>query len=165
MDNVLRQILFFIVLVLIQVLLFSNIDYMGYVSPYVYVLFILSLPLGFNKYASLGIAFLLGLVIDMFSNTPGVHISATVAMAYARDYWVGFVLPNNEMGPVEPSLGKLGLRNFLSYTIGLVLLHHLILFFAEAWSFSLAWFTVLKAVLNTVITTLLIVCYYLITKK
>lgn len=165
MNSILKQTGFFIVLVLLQVLLFSNIDYIGYVSPYIYILFILTLPLGFNKYASMGLAFLMGFVIDMFSNTPGVHISATVALAYARDYWVEIVLPHNEMGAVEPSLRKLGLNNFLRYTIGLVLLHHLILFFAEAWSFSYAWLTILKAILNTIITTLLIVCYYLVTKK
>lgn len=165
MEKIVREIVMFVVLILLQVLIFSNIDYMGYICPYIYILFILSLPIGFNIYASMGLAFLLGLIIDMFSNTPGVHIAATVAVAFSRDYWFNFVMPHNELGAVEPSLGRLPVTSFLKYTVGLVLMHHLILFFAEAWTFTAAWFTFLKAVMNTIITMLLILCYYLISKR
>jgi len=165
MDRVIRYIVMFIVLVLLQVLLFSNINYFGFICPYIYILFILALPLGFNRYAYMGLAFLLGFIIDMFSNTPGVHIAATVVIAFVRDYWVSFILPNNEIGRVEPSMKKLGMANYIRYSLALVLAHHLILFFAEAWSISYAWFTILKALANTVVTMLLIICYYLISKR
>lgn len=165
MEKVIRETVMFLVLLLLQALIFSNMDYMGYICPYIYILFILSLPIGFNIYASMGLAFLMGLFVDMFSNTPGVHIAATVAVAYGRDFWFGFIMPHNDMGAVEPSLGRLRLASFLKYTVGLVLFHHLILFFAEAWTFAGAWFTIFKAVLNTIVTTLLILCYYLITKR
>lgn len=155
----------FVVLVLLQVLLFGNIDYFGFVSPYVYILFILALPIGFNRYWSMLLAFLLGFLIDMFSNTPGVHIAASVAVAFVRDYWIDVVLPHTDMDRVEPSLKKLGLSNFLKYAVVLVLFHHLILFFAEAWSFTDAWFTILKAIVNTIVTMLLIFCYYLISRR
>ncbi len=165
MDRVGRYIVLFIVLVLLQLLIFSNINYLGFVCPYVYILFMLTLPFGFNKYASMGLAFLLGFIIDMFSNTPGVHIAATVAVAFVRDYWMYWVLPHTDVERVEPSLKKLGMSNYLRYAVGLVLFHHLILFFAEAWSFAGAWFTILKALVNTIITMLLIICYYLISKR
>lgn len=125
----------------------------------------MALPIGFNIYASMGLAFLMGLFVDMFSNTPGVHIAASVVVAFSREYWFDFIMPHSDIRDVEPSLGRLGVNSFLKYTIGLVLLHHLILFFAEAWSFAGAWFTIAKALLNTIVTTLFILCYYLISKK
>ena len=165
MEKTIKETVMFVVLLLLQVLLFGNIDYMGYICPYVYILFILALPIGFNIYASMGLAFLMGLFVDMFSNTPGVHIAASVVVAFSREYWFDFIMPHSDIRDVEPSLGRLGVNSFLKYTIGLVLLHHLILFFAEAWSFAGAWFTIAKALLNTIVTTLFILCYYIISKK
>lgn len=164
-EKVIRETVLFVVLLLLQVLIFSNIDYMGYLCPYVYILFILSLPIGYNIYAAMSLAFAMGFFVDIFSNTPGVHIAASVAVAYIRDMWFGFIMPHSEMRNMEPSLGKLGVSSFLKYTVGMVFIHHLILFFAEAWTFTAAWFTIIKAVLNTVVTTLLIFCYYLISKR
>lgn len=165
MDKIIRYIILFVVLFLIQVVLFCNIDYFGFICPYVYILFFLALPIGFNIYGAMGLAFLMGLLIDIFGNTPGVHIASTVLLAFVRDYWIEIALPNNEIGKVEPSLAKLGISNFLRYAAPLVLAHHLILFFAESWSFVDAWFAVVKAIVNAIVTMLLIVSYYLLKKK
>lgn len=165
MDKVIRYTMMFIVLVLLQAVLFGNIDYFGFICPYVYVLFFLALPIGFNQYGAMGLAFFMGLLIDVFSSTPGVHIASTVLLAFVRDYWIGFVLPHNELGHVEPSINKLGFTNFIKYSLPLVLAHHLILFFAESWSFVDAWFAIVKAIANAVVTMLLIISYYLIKGK
>ncbi|MCQ2335624.1 MAG: rod shape-determining protein MreD [Paludibacteraceae bacterium] len=165
MDRVIRYTVMFIVLVLLQAVLFGNIDYFGFICPYVYVLFFIALPIGFNCYGAMGLAFLMGLLIDIFSCTPGVHIASTVLLAFVRDYWIKVILPHNELGSVEPSMSNLGFGNFIKYSLPLVLAHHLILFFAESWSFTDAWFAIVKAVVNAVITMMLILSYYLIKRK
>lgn len=165
MDRVIRYVVMFIALVLLQVVLFSNIDYFGFICPYVYILFFLALPIGFNCYGAMGLAFFMGLLIDIFSCTPGVHIASTVFFAFVRDYWISIILPHNELGYVEPSISKLGFANFIKYSLPLVLVHHLILFFAESWSFVDAWFAIVKAIANAVVTMLLIISYYLIRGK
>lgn len=165
MDRIVKYIIMFIVLVLLQALLFSNFDYFGFICPYIYILFILALPIGFNIYWSMLLAFFIGLLIDIFSNTPGVHMSSTVLIAAIRNPWLSRVISNDEIGYVEPSLQKLGLANFLRYSVLLILIHHIVLFFAEACSFDYAWFTFLKAIVNSVVTSIIILCYYAISKS
>ncbi|HPG54873.1 MAG TPA: rod shape-determining protein MreD, partial [Candidatus Enterocola sp.] len=67
-ESILRNTVLFIVLVFLQVVLFDNIDYFGFISPYIYVIFILSLPVGINKNWAMILSFILGMLIDMFSN-------------------------------------------------------------------------------------------------
>ena len=74
MKMVLQNIVSFIVLVLVQVLVLNNIHFMGYINPYIYILFILLLPVRFSRHFTLILAFVLGLIIDAFSNTYGVRI-------------------------------------------------------------------------------------------
>ena len=76
MPVVLKNIFRFIILVLVQVLVLNNIQFLGYINPYIYILFILSLPVRTPRWASLLLAFVLGLTIDIFANTPGMHASA-----------------------------------------------------------------------------------------
>ena len=68
----------FVILVILQLLIFNNIEFSGYVNPYVYVLFILLLPFDTPKALLLILAFIMGIIIDLFMGTPGVHSSATV---------------------------------------------------------------------------------------
>ncbi|HNQ38403.1 MAG TPA: rod shape-determining protein MreD, partial [Prolixibacteraceae bacterium] len=63
----------FVVLVLLQVLLFNQIHLGGFLNPFMYVLFILLLPLSMPRYAVLLLSFFLGMTIDWFSNSPGLH--------------------------------------------------------------------------------------------
>ena len=71
-------------LVLIQVLALNNIQFLGFLNPYIYILFILSLPVKLPNWITLLLAFVLGLTIDAFSNTMGMHAFATVLVAFLR---------------------------------------------------------------------------------
>ncbi len=74
----------FIILILLQVWVFNNIQFSGYINPYVYTLFILLLPFETPGWLLLLFAFATGLTIDMFTDTPGVHTSSTVFLAALR---------------------------------------------------------------------------------
>ena len=74
----------FVTLVLIQVLLLNQVNFGGFLNPYIYVLFILLLPVSLPRYQVLLLSFFTGLAIDWFSNTPGLHASATVLMGFLR---------------------------------------------------------------------------------
>ena len=78
----LRYILIFILLLLIQLLVLNNINLGGYINPYVYLLFILLLPYGTPRWVLLLVGFFTGLVVDYFSNTLGLHASATLILAF-----------------------------------------------------------------------------------
>ena len=79
-------ILLFLVSVLVQVLIMNNMQFSRFVNPYFYVLFILLLPINFPRYLLLILGFVLGITIDVFSNTPGIHASSAVFMAFLRPY-------------------------------------------------------------------------------
>ena len=79
-----NSIIRFVVLILAQALLFNNINFMGYVNPYPYILFILLFPINNNRTLFVFLSFMLGLFVDIFSNSGGVHAAACVTIAYIR---------------------------------------------------------------------------------
>ena len=81
MLSLLQNIFSFIVLIVLQVLVLNNVQFLGFLNPYIYILFILSLPVKFPRWITLILGFVLGLIIDVFSNTIGTHAFATVLIA------------------------------------------------------------------------------------
>ena len=79
-----KNIIRFITLFALQILIFNNIPIFGYSIPYVYVIFILLLPFEINKVFLLILGFISGIIIDFSTNSPGVHASATLTLAFAR---------------------------------------------------------------------------------
>ena len=93
----------FIVVVLLQVLLFNNMDYFYLVSPYIYIIFLLDLPLNVKTPSLMLIAFLLGLTVDYFSNTMGLHTSACVLIGFLRNGYLKVLFSQLEFKFQQPS--------------------------------------------------------------
>lgn len=157
-DKLIRQILFFVFLVGIQVVLLNHIQWHGYVNPYVYVLFILLLPVDIPKLLLLVIAFVTGIVIDMFGNSGGMHAAATVLMAFARPGVLRLIAPRDGYdSDVKLIPQVMGLKWFVTYLLIMVLIHHMACFYLEIFRFSEFFITLFKSILNTLITVALIV--------
>ncbi|NNF81959.1 MAG: rod shape-determining protein MreD, partial [Flavobacteriaceae bacterium] len=91
MNNTITQnIIRFILLVLIQVLVLNNINFLGYINPYIYILFILLYPIQNNRLLFIFLSFLLGLFVDIFLDSGGVHAAASVFIAYFRPLFLKF---------------------------------------------------------------------------
>ncbi len=158
MINQLPRYLFnFVVFVLLQVLLLNNIQFSGYVNPYLYVLFIITLPFPTPKWLLLLLGMVTGITIDVFMNTFGLHAAATVFMAYMRPGVLTLIAPRDgyETGklPVPAHYGYLW---FIKYAVLMVLLHHLFLFIVEAFSFAMFWDTLWKSVVSSFFSILFI---------
>ena len=82
--NILQIILRFIVLVAIQVFILNNIQLGGVINPYLYILFLLTLPVQTPRLLLLLIGFALGISIDMFQNSTGIHAFACVLIAFFK---------------------------------------------------------------------------------
>ena len=147
----------FVLLVLVQVLILNHIQLSGYLNPYLYVLFLLLLPFEIRNWLLLLLAFVLGFTVDIFSNTLGMHLAATLFMAYCRPFVLSIIEPRGgyEVGSI-PSIRDMGLTWFVSYAGILVLLHHLLLFFLEVFRFSEAWITLGRVFASAACTMLLI---------
>lgn len=127
----------FILLILLQVFVFNNIEISNHIVPYVYILFIIVLPVDLPGWLILIVAFVLGLIIDLLSGTLGFHVFSTVLMAYMRKPVLTFISPRDGYeSSTIPNLASYGVIWFLKYTAILVLIHHLSLFMLEVFRFS-----------------------------
>lgn len=162
-NSVLRFGLIFILLLMSQVLLFNNIQFSGYVNPYVYLLFILLLPVEIPAWLLLFLSFGTGLIMDFFSGSPGMHSSATLFAGFVRPYILRNISPRDGYEPhAEPSMVIYGFRWFLIYTLLVILVHHTILFYLEVFRFTDFFRTLLRIILSSVfsITFILLIEYY-----
>lgn len=160
MNSVIRYTGSFLILIVLQLLIFNNIEFSGYVNPYIYVMFILILPVAIPSWILLILAFLTGLVIDLFSGTIGVHAFATVMAGFARPWVLSLNITAEASEPeTSPSSYRNGLRWFLIYVVTVVMIHHLALFFVEIFSLRNFFHTLLRVLLSTAATTFFVVLF------
>lgn len=167
LNEIIRNIIRFILLVAVQVLIINNIELGRFINPFLYVLFIIILPFETPKWLVLFSAFLIGITIDMFTDTGGMHAAACVFMGYIRPGILKLFSPRDgyEFG-TQPTVQYLGIPWFLSYAGILVFAHHLILFFVEIFRFSEFFSTFFRVIISSLFTLLLvIVTQYLFYRK
>lgn len=134
--SIFRQALFFIFLVLLQVLLLNNIAFAGYLNPYAYILFILLLPVAMSRSYELLLAFALGFCIDIFENSGGVHIAATVLLAFLRRPVIRMATQKQGQDFDEILIERLPITSQSIYFALAIVLHHFALFSIESFGFG-----------------------------
>jgi hypothetical protein len=155
--------LVFFAYVLAQALILKSFVLFNTAFCFLYIFFILLLPLEFNNLLLMLIGFVLGFSIDIFYDSLGLHALALVLIAYLRNYWLSAITPQGgyDVG-VAPSLSAYGLQWFLVYTIPLIFVHHFVVFFVEAAGFHLFWYTMLKVMMSLLFTlTVALILQYL----
>ena len=153
-----RNIFRFVVVVLFQVLVMDNVMLNGYMVPYVYLLFILLMPFETPRWIVLISGFLLGLGIDLFEHTPGMHTAATVLLAFVRPYILSLLAPRDGYEPETfPRVHFYGFTWFLKYTLLMVLVHHLALFYLEVFQLQNFLSTLSRVVLSSILSASTIV--------
>jgi len=152
-----KYVIIFLVLVFVQVLFLNQVQFSGFVNPYIYILFVMLLPLNSPRYLVLISAFLLGLSVDVFSNTLGIHAFATVFVSYLRPIIIRLITNREEDMSEYPGLQQNGFIWFLYYTILMVVIHHSVLFFVEVFSFINFFGTLYRAFLSSMFSIFVIV--------
>ena len=152
----------FILLLAAQILLFNNINFLGYINPFPYILFIILYPVNGNKYGLLAASFFLGLLMDMFLNSGGVHATSCLVLAYFRpaifkfsfglSYEYQTVRLNDTITPER-----------FSFLLIAVVLHHIILFILEIFTFNFFFNIIFRTLVSTLFTLIIsILIIYLI---
>ncbi|WP_347839895.1 rod shape-determining protein MreD [uncultured Draconibacterium sp.] len=155
--EVIKYLIMFVVLVLTQVLFLNQVQISGFVNPYIYILFIMLLPVNAPRYVLLFGGFLLGICIDIFSNTLGIHAFATVFIAFLRPLVIGAITNREEDMLDYPGLQQNGLAWFFYYTAIMVVLHHTALFFIEVFTLANVFGTLYRIVLSSLFSIFVIV--------
>ncbi|GAB1453539.1 rod shape-determining protein MreD [Draconibacterium sp.] len=152
-----KYMLMFVSLVLVQVLIFNQVQLGGFLNPYVYILFVILLPLSTPRYLVLILAFLLGFIIDIFSNSLGVHSAATVFIAYMRPLVIRITSNREDDKNDFPGLHQNKLTWFVGYVAIMVVLHHLLLFYLEVYTFANFLNTLVRVILSSIFSIIIIV--------
>ncbi|MCH2215810.1 MAG: hypothetical protein MK086_11610 [Flavobacteriales bacterium] len=165
LNEVLKNIGRFFLLVFLQGMILNDINLLdGYAIPSLYIMVMLMLPMETPRWLELLVGLVLGLSMDMFTNTVGIHASACVFLAFLRPVYLSAIAPRDgyEFGQ-KPSITDQGLSWYLRYISVLVVAHHFWLFYLEVYSFKGFFSTLLRVVLSSAFTlALLVLSQYLV---
>ena len=165
-NNWVRYILIFILIVLIQGLVVNNIQMSEYLMPMVYPIMILMLPFNQNSIVSMLAALLLGLAVDAFSDTFGLHASAAVLIGYLRPTLLKYIQPKEGYdNTLLPTIHDMGFVWFAIYASLLLIIHHLWFFSIEMFRFDLILLILGKTLFSFILSLLLIILFQYIFYK
>ena len=149
----------YIIVMLLQVLLFDQLQLWGACHPYVYVLCLLMLPITLPHSVDMVLGAAVGVVMDVFCNSLGVHMAACILLMFIRPYVIGAIVSDKDRLNEQISLHAIGMEAMIKYVVILVLIHHLTVFTLAAWSWRHIGFVLLETVVSSIVTILLIMGY------
>ena len=154
-----KQIGRYIIVMLLQVLLFDQLQLWGVCHPYIYILCLLMLPITMPHSVQMLIGAGAGLLMDVFCNSLGVHMAACILIMFIRPYLIGAIINDKDRLNEQISLRAIGMEALIKYVVILVLVHHLTVFLLAAWSWHHIGFVLLETLVSSVITILIIIGY------
>ncbi|ARS37274.1 hypothetical protein [Pontibacter actiniarum] len=159
----LKYIAQFFLFVALQILLMDSLVLYSTGFCFIYIAFLLFLPLSINRVWLLVLGFIVGFTVDMFYDTMGIHAAASVLLAFLRPHVLNLLTPRDGYDSGDAvNIHTMGWRWFLAYTFTLVLIHHTAVFFLETVTFQTAWYTIVKILLSTLFTGIVMVILQLL---
>ena len=146
-------------MMLLQVLLFDQLQLLGVCHPYIYVLCLLMMPITLPHSADMIIGAVVGLIMDVFCNSLGVHTASCIFLMFFRPYVVGALVNDKDRLNEQISLRALGIEALFKYVVILVVVHHLMVFLLAAWSWSHIGFVLIETIVSSIITISIIMGY------
>lgn len=148
MSDWLKYISICILLLFLQVLLFDNLHWLGLVHPFIYIWAIILLPIELPRWVQMLIGATVGIVMDLFTHAPGIHMAGCVMIAYLRPLLVAGVVQDIDRLKGAVTSDTIGMANWLRILAILVAVHHTIVFLLEAFTFAHFGYTLLQIILS-----------------
>jgi rod shape-determining protein MreD len=175
MSKPVKFIVNFVIIMMVQVFVLNDIVIKSAITlygvpafiPLLYPLILLLLPVNTPHWLTMVLGFVVGITMDYYSNTPGVHASACVLLGYVRPYLLNLFFQQNikELGDTIPTLFRMGFRSFLLYILFALIIHHFYFYIIQIWSFKNSLLILSKTLLSTVLSIILIILSQLIFAK
>ena len=166
MNKSIHQSLFFLFLLFLQVIVLNNINFLGYINPYLYIVFVFLYPLKENKFPLLFYSFILGLSIDFFSDSGGIHAFSTLFIAYLRLFFIKVYFRKTSLDYPFFKLKSESFGKVFNFTVTLTIIHHLIYFSFANFSFQNLSIVFLNTLFSSIFTLILFFLgTYIFTKK
>ena len=158
MVNTVHGIKWFIGLVLIQVLVLNQMHISGYATPFLYIYFILKINSKVGRNELMLWAFMLGLTVDIFGNTPGMNAAAATCLAFSRSSLLRLSTLRSEDEAFYPGIKSLGVSSFSRYALLASVLFCTVLLLIVTFSFFHVGRLILKIIASTISTFIFIFC-------
>lgn len=166
MNKSMRIGLLFFFLLFLQVFVLNNILFLGYINPYLYVAFVIFYPLKEERYTFLFLSFLLGLSIDFFTDSGGIHALSLLSVAFIRLFLVHVIFKKTPQDYLFFNLHSEPFGKVFNYVLILTFVHHFILFSLINFSFNNFNNVLLNTLYSGIFTSLLFFLgTYIIRKK
>lgn len=149
----------YIAVMLLQVLLFDQLQLSGACHPYIYLLCLLMMPITLPHSVDMLIGAAAGLIMDVFCNSLGIHTAACILIMFIRPYVIGAVVNDKDRLNEQIHLHSIGMEALIKYTVILVVIHHLTVFSLAAWSWHYIGFVLIETVVSSLVTILVIIGY------
>jgi len=150
--------LYFVFIILIQGLVMNQLQLNEYIYPMVYIMALLLLPFETSLLASIIISLVLGVFVDMISDTFGLHTSSSLTIGYLRPYILNIIKPRDGYDNSQlPGIHDMGKKWFIIYTLIMLSIHHLWFFIFEILRFDLIDIIILKTIFSSIVSLILIV--------
>lgn len=146
-----------LILVLLQILVCNNILIFGVAIPFIFIYILIGMPLNLNLNVFMGLSFLMGFLVDLFSDTLGLNCMACLMISVIRKpIFYAYMPKEDKYLNIVPSISSMGWMNYLKYTLTLSALFCILIFGIELFSYASIWRILLMASSSTVLTVLLL---------
>jgi hypothetical protein len=159
-NNIISFFLYFLLFLAFQILIFKNLSLYDYALCFIYVGFILLLPFDIDHMLLILVSFLLGIMIDIFYDTLGIHAGSCALVAYMRPYIINVFTPKGGYDKgAEVSIGAQGFQWMILYGGLMIFIHHFVLFLFEAWSLKLFFSLLAKTLISSFFTLIVFILF------
>lgn len=165
MTDWLKYIGLFLLVMFLQVMLLDNLHWLGLIHPFVYIWAILLLPIELPRWMQMFIGAAIGGLMDLNAHTPGVHMAACVMIAYLRPLLVASYVQDIQRMKGAITIKTLSPGNYLQLLAIIVVVHHSLVFFLEAFTFGHFGYTLLQILLSGVLSFAFILMFEYLRKN
>jgi rod shape-determining protein MreD len=143
----------FVIFITLQVLLLNNVHLFGVATLFLYIYVIIKIPINITRSQIIVVSFLLGLIMDMFTNTPGMHAAACTLAGFFREPLMNVYIGREMLEEGVPSFHLFGRAAYFKWIISIVILHHVTLFLIESLSLFDPFFLTLRIIASVIMTS------------
>ncbi|WP_025764038.1 hypothetical protein [Dyadobacter tibetensis] len=154
-----------VIYLVLQIFFMRNLVLFNYAFSFIYIGIILLLPVETDRLYVLLIGFLVGITVDIFSNTLGMHAAATVLVAYIRPFLLHYQMEAKGVDRLEIGIRAQGFMSFLAYLFPLILIHSSVLFLLEMNNINMILYSLMRIGATSLLTIVFILILELFSKR
>lgn len=143
----------------LQVLLFDHLHIGSWGIVMMYILFLINLPIRIPRWAEMLIGLLVGIMMDVWHSSLGIHIAACVALSFVRPLLLNNAIQDIERIKDNISVQTIGRIEYTKCAVVLTVLHHFIVFSLETWNIQFWWIVILQTLISSAMTLCVILGY------